>query len=50
MIHDVADQIADGKKPSAANITKKQSDMEIAISVKEQVEQVNEEAVDIIKI
>lgn len=41
--------IADGKKPSAADITKKQSDLEIAVSVKEQVEQVSEEAVDMIK-
>ena len=41
--------IADGKKPSEADITKKQSDLEIAASLKEQVEKVSEEAVDIIK-
>lgn len=41
--------IADGKKPLAADITKDRSNLEIAISVKEQVEQVSDEAVDIIK-
>lgn len=41
--------IADGKKPFAADLTKKQSDLEIAVSVKEQVEQIREDAVDIIK-
>jgi len=41
--------IADGKKPSAADLTKQQSNMEIAVSVKEQVEQLNVQAADIIQ-
>lgn len=41
--------IADGKVPLQADITKKQSNLEKAVSLKEQVEQASEEAVDIIK-
>ncbi|MBP3604130.1 MAG: hypothetical protein J6J79_08300 [Lachnospiraceae bacterium] len=41
--------IADGKTPMQADITKKQSDLEKAVAIKEQVEQVSEETVDIIK-
>ncbi len=41
--------IADGKQPVQADITKKESDLEKAVYIKEQVEQVEEVAVDIIK-
>lgn len=40
--------VSDGKKPSQADLSKEQSDLEKAVALKEQIEQVDEEAVDII--
>lgn len=41
--------IADGKKPSEADLTKEQSDLETAVSIKEKVEQIGIEAADVIQ-